>query len=757
MSSTPSLCILLAKPGISAFSEGVPVFGWDREFLKGKILRAGIPESQVHIETISKTSAAPTEEDFAACLSRLNAMPSLRVLVPLDEAPLRFVTGKKSITKWHLSPLDSLPEFVCRAAVPSFSPDAVKKDFALGLYVEMALARARKCLDDGGFIRKEYRFRINPPLAETLELLKELETKEWLSVDFETGRGQINTVGFAWSASDAIAIKTLDGDYSQEEFLQLWQAIGRVLEGSPKKIPHNAIFEVMCASAYGIHIQNITHDTQVAQKFLYPELKKGLHNVARIYTNEPYWKDDGKVLSEEGDKKDWSNIRDWDRHFTYNCKDTTGTFEAAFSQLEDLRNRAQLGLFYDYIQRLIYPLSEMCIRGLPLDSIKQAELLEEYEDKVASLRANLSQPINPGSSKDKIALLKGKGYKIPRVLRSTGKTSESADELSLKKLRLKHPDDTDLKALIAVSHTQKALSSYIKVKTLGRGTVHFMLDAHGTETGRFSSTKDPWSCGFNAQTIPEYAKAILSWPKGSERTFLQIDLRQAESRYVAYASADPDLIRMLETPGEDIHRYVAAEIFGIAQSQVTPEQRQLGKKSGHGANYSMGEVTFQESCLKEMDLVLSRTEAAKTLAAYHKLFPGIRRWHASIKKELWAKRKLSNPFGRTRYFYGRLDDNTFREAYAYCPQSTIPDVVNALMLRLWQERVLGKLDFWLHLQCHDSLTLSCNCIEDARKIAEFAHDLDLWHPEIVLPAGRLRIPVSIEVGTCLGELENLTL
>lgn len=237
------------------------------------------------------------------------------------------------------------------------------------------------------------------------------------------------------------------------------------------------------------------------------------------------------------------------------------------------------------------------------------------------------------------------------------------------------------------------------------------------------------------------------------RTFVQIDLRQAESRFVAYDSCDPDLIGMLEDPTKDIHRYVAAEIFKVPESEVTHEQRQLGKKSGHGANYSVGIATLQDSCLKENNLVLSRKEATNVLEAYHRLFPGIRRWHQSIRETVCRTRILTTPFGRTRQFFGRLDDNTFREAYAYRPQSSIPDVVNHLMLALWAARAKGSTpSLWFHLQCHDSLTLSCEQSEVA-EVAAFALDLSGWHPSLVLPAGKLVIPISIETGTALGEME----
>ncbi len=250
--------------------------------------------------------------------------------------------------------------------------------------------------------------------------------------------------------------------------------------------------------------------------------------------------------------------------------------------------------------------------------------------------------------------------------------------------------------------------------------------------------------------MTDYVKQMIEWPADSDRVFMEFDLEQAETRFVAYDACEENLLGMLSRK-EDVHRYVAAEIYQKAMADVTHEERQLGKKSGHGANYSMGVATFQDSCLKEMDLVLDRKMATRVLESYHKLFPGIRRWHAKIRENVYRERRLTNPLGRVRYFYGRTDDNTYREAYAYRPQSTVPDITNHLMLGLVGRRTLGELDFHLHLQVHDSVVISCEQAQ-VERIAAFGLTPKLWHPHIVLPAGELVIPTSLKTGRNLGQM-----
>lgn len=722
--------ILIDKPSYSAQRENRLLTGFEQNLLFEKAARAGIRSDQLQVMTRDSYNA------------------DLPIVVSLGEAALGHVTGKKSIWKWHLSPLDGI---IARQnkIVPTFDFAAIWKDWSLGLYFEMALKRAAAHTTPGPWVRKEERYALDPGPDETIARLESLiaEVPAWASLDIETGRNQINTFGVAWSGSDAIAIKVLPEGMPAAAFHKVWSLVARLCESDIPKVMQNGIYERMFLSRYGIQVNNFAHDTMCAMKFLWPELDKGLDNVGRIYTMEPYWKDDGHVASEEGKRKDWGAIRDWTRHFDYNCKDTSNTLIAMHAQKADLQARGLTELYDKYLRRLFDCVFEMGARGLPLNPVRQAALIAEYEAKSVALCAQLSQEINPRSSKAKLKLLRDKGYTLP-VKRATGK--ESADELSLKKLRLKYPEDRDLRLLLEIAGIEKALSSYLRVRTLPDSRVRFMLDAHGTETGRFSCSKDPWDGGFNAQTLTDYCKGMIEWSPESGRTFVEVDLSQAETRFVAYDACEENLLGMIERR-EDIHRYVAAEIYQKAMADVTHDERQLGKKSGHGANYAMGVATFQDSCLKEMDLVLDRKMATRVLEAYHKLFPGIRRWHKSIRETVYRERCLANPLGRIRYFYSRACDNTYREAYAYRPQSTVPDVVNHLLLKLKDLRDAGSLDLHLHMQCHDSVVVSCPATE-VDKVAAVAFDLNQWHPEVVLPAGRLLIPVEMKTGSCLGSM-----
>lgn len=747
------------KPKLCVLTEWPVREGWETDFLTRTLLREGIYAEQ--IQWLSLLSERPyggniysvgeqaRESALEGCREALRPGNAKAVLVCGDYLT-GALSGKRGIDKWQCSVLPSEYGHL----IPCYSTDRVSKDLSLQLWVSLCARKAAECLRSE---RKEpkHDFLLNPPLDEALEFLRRVRTADRVSVDIETGRGQINTVGFAISASEAIAINVLPDRLGPEAHFRLWSALDEILSSDQPKVLQNFIYEHLFFSRYGIRMRGVAHDTMICQKFLWPEFEMGLDAVGRMYSQMSYWKDDGKS---------WNNIRDWNAHYDYNCKDTTGTYEGYIGQRVDLAERGLADLHDSYIRRLFPAIAEMCSRGLPVAPERlfalQSEVRMDFESTLATLKGLPgAEALNPRSPAQVKVFLQAppRKYSIPKKYDSKEKKhKESTDEKSIKKLRLKHPEDPALPLLLRVAKLGKAQSAYLSFGYDKDERMRFMLNGHGTETGRFSGSMDPWGGGVNPQTVPGGNKGVnikscFAAPAG--RILLQIDLKQAESRFVAYDSADPNLIAALEDSSRDIHREVAAEIYGIPVSTVSKQQRQLGKKSGHGANYSMKEATFQDSCISEMDLVLSHAEATKVLEAYHKLFPGIRQWHASIRRELAQTRSLRTPLGRVRQFWGRLDDDTFRQAYAYKPQSTIPDVTNHLMLWLLDLRDAGALDFGLLLQCHDSLLLEVpeGAVEP---VVCAAFRYDEWHPRIDLPGGRLRIPVDIELGRNWGNLIN---
>jgi DNA polymerase-1 len=161
------------------------------------------------------------------------------------------------------------------------------------------------------------------------------------------------------------------------------------------------------------------------------------------------------------------------------------------------------------------------------------------------------------------------------------------------------------------------------------------------------------------------------------------DLKQADAQVVAW-EADDDVLKEIFRTGADLHR-INAEDLNCGRLEA--------KKGVHLTNY----------------LGTPRTLAAAIGCTVHvaenfqrrwfDIHPGISDWHRRIESSLQKTRSVSNKFGYTRTYFGRIE-NILKEAVAWIPQSTVAIIIT---------KALNELDqydpFLLHLllQVHDSI------------------------------------------------------
>ena len=268
----------------------------------------------------------------ADTIRRLEAFkPNLTVV--LGSIGLELLTSEKSIDKWQLSILDRMGQKI----LPILHPDRIQRVYKEYPFMELA---AQRIAEESRFpeLKTTYReFLTNTGIDQSIHQLRRLRDSEWLSVDIETAAGQITCVGFSDDPKWAISIPTHPRDFTNGvDFKRIWNEINETLRRDSKKVLQNGIYDRTYLSRYGVQIQNFYHDTMRAQKFLHPELSQGLDTIARIYTREPYWKDEGK---------DWQLNADRTRLYTYNCKDVAITLEAAWAQRGDLLRRGLMERF----------------------------------------------------------------------------------------------------------------------------------------------------------------------------------------------------------------------------------------------------------------------------------------------------------------------------------------------------------------------------------------------------------------------------
>ena len=98
-----------------------------------------------------------------------------------------------------------------------------------------------------------------------------------------------------------------------------------------------------------------------------------------------------------------------------------------------------------------------------------------------------------------------------------------------------------------------------------------------------------------------------------------------------------------------------------------------------------------------------------------------------------------------RFEWDRLDDETYRRAYAFVPQSSVADLTNQAMVRVWHE---GRRRGWrsrLRLQVHDALVLACppDEVEEVVACVREGMEREVEYDGAV----KLSIPATIKMGT----------
>jgi DNA polymerase I - 3''-5'' exonuclease and polymerase domains len=174
------------------------------------------------------------------------------------------------------------------------------------------------------------------------------------------------------------------------------------------------------------------------------------------------------------------------------------------------------------------------------------------------------------------------------------------------------------------------------------------------------------------------------------RVWLFPDYNQAESRVVAWRGPVPKLKRWY-LEGQDVHLNMTKMIAEVIQRQriIMPnklftrkhfsefikgdEEREQTKRIVHGGNYEVG--------IDKVALILRvPREVAKILVGiYFTLNPEIRtNYHVWIRNTLKATHTLwmPEPVRFRKVFWDILDDDTYRQAYAAYPQSTVGAMLN---------------------------------------------------------------------------------
>lgn len=573
-----------------------------------------------------------------------------------------------------------------------------------------------KVIDDPELLIDNTEIIIKPSFEKTLQFYELVKTKEYVSFDIEATPEFVTCFSLAIYDDNTIksmSIPLMDNQGSYwtiEEELKIWRGLAEILiDKKIKKILQNGMFDLMyILRTMNIKSDGFYFDTMLAQHICYTELPKSLEYLTSVYTNYPAYKNEGK-------QSHLKVIKDWVQYWRYNAKDSAYLFpisEQLIKELEDFDSTAAM----EYTMNLHKPLMEMEFNGLLTDQEGILKTKLEYEEKIETLQNELNElvgkEINVNSSKQMIAYFYGICMIKPYINRKTG--NATCGSVALHRIAKKNiKGSEEAKLIIKLRKYQKLISTYFTIDVDEDKKLRCHHKISGTVSGRIATEGTYFGTGANLQNQPYAFKYFLIPEK--DWFLCECDLAKAEAHVVAYLSQDTNMIESFLS-GIDVHSFNASKIFNVPIEDVIEEakhkkgevtMRDLGKKVVHASNYAMGPQTFSDGLAKD-EIFKSQSECKLLLDSYTNRFPGLKRWHRSIEEEVQATRILYNLFGRPRRFLGPMNAALFRNAYSYKPQSTVAELLNKGMIKMVNDKRLGKdgFDIRMNTTVHDSVVFS---------------------------------------------------
>jgi len=230
--------------------------------------------------------------------------------------------------------------------------------------------------------------------------------------------------------------------------------------------------------------------------------------------------------------------------------------------------------------------------------------------------------------------------------------------------------------------------------------VHTSFNQTIAATGRLSSSNP------NLQNIPirtELGRQIRkAFVAGEGRRLLSADYSQIELRIMAHLSGDEALSKAFHE-GKDVHRSTASLIFGVAEADVTPEQRDWAKTVNFGIMYGMGRYGLASR------LGIGNDEAGEFIDLYFETYPGVLDYTQRVTAEAEETGVAVTMLGRKRPITGLTSDNqrvrgmAQRVAVNTPIQGSAADLIKLAMLEVDRRIGAGGLPCSMVLQVHDEL------------------------------------------------------
>ena len=676
------------------------------------------------------------------------------VIVAVGAVPLYALTGLKGVTKRRGSILKSTL-LKGRKVIPIIHPAAALRNYMFTHLIVHDLMRIKEESYFPEVVLPKRILKIMPTFTECMSALDNLTNAGLIYFDIEVFNEEVSCISFSANKYSAISIPFVKEGHEYfvpEQELEVWLAVGKLLEDVRiLKVGQNVIFDAsFIYKKYGI-ISNPIQCTMVAHAIAFPDFPKGLDFMTAMYTKEPYYKDEGKRRIKTGGGTDES-------FWVYNAKDSVVLAEIYPHLIEDLGKLNNLEAYRRQI-KLLQILLFMGARGIRMDvegmKAMRIKIVADIENLLTEIQEESEGIItNPNSTKE----IQQYFYIHKGITPYRKKGAITTDTKALLRLAIRgFPVATKIREYRKLI---KRKGTYLDMILDTDNRVRSSFNPVGTVNGRLSSSKTIFGTGANLQNQPHWMKKFMLADKGY--VIFEMDLSQAENRIVAYIAPEPSMIEAFEK-GEDIHSKTAGLIFNKNPEDISKEdgssflgngeqsERFWGKTCNHALNYAMGSGTFS------LEYAIPMAEAKVLRAKYYAVYPGITQYQNWVKESM-SDRKLTDLFGRTRYFMNRWGEDLFKQAYNYIPQATVASMINewGMSYLYYNQDLFGELE--ILNQVHDSLEFQIPIDIGWKKIGKMIMLLkDSLEQPLTFRAREFSIPVELKMGFNLLDTKEIIL
>ena len=617
------------------------------------------------------------------------------------------------------------------------------KDLPPVTTVAASVAPTRDLTQRGSASTLTHTYTLIDTLDKFESFLAELRKQTLISVDTETTsvnamRAELVGLSFSWEPGRAFYLAVRGPLGSRHlDIAAVRRELGPVLaDERVKKIGQNLKYDMTVLRNAQMPLGGVYFDTMVASYVLDPErMSHSLDNLALDFLN--YESIPIVSLIGKGKNQLTFDLVDLDAACEYSGEDADITYQMYLCLKDRLEKEPQLNrLFHEVEMPLVEVLTGMESEGVSIDTGLLRRMSGELDEAIGQVAEQIYEQagtvFNIDSPKQLGEVLFDKLRLVPGRL---GKANRSTDADVLDDLTDQHPIASlilEYRTLGKLKNTYvDKLGAIINPKT---GRVHTSFNQTVTATGRLSSSNP------NLQNIPirtELGRKIRAAfvPEKKNDCILSADYSQIELRLLAHFSGD-ETLRAAFAADQDIHRFVASQIYNVPLDQVTSEMRSRCKTVNFGIIYGQGALGLART------IGMSPAEAKQFIVEYFARYGSIRAFIdqciASARRTGYAETIL----GRRRKIVDIKSKNPGRRAQAErlavntVIQGSAADLIKVAMVTIHRRIKTEKLPIRMILQVHDELVFEVPTAE-AEKHAK-------WIAEEMTNAIRFDVPLRVD-------------